>query len=145
MAAISSEAAQRRATTETERLAADSFLRAKIPARQDGEIWLFRNPNRHGDAFVGTLNRWLPHRLGLQLNVGQRRLTFGFRAANVQDCREPRFLDTTWMSLSYWDWRGRTRPVPGTPGRMNGFEEVVAEPPELQHLNRPVIRLTVDR
>jgi len=128
--------------TESERLHADSLLRATIPARQDGEIWLFRNPTRKPDAFDGIKDRWLGHRLGLNMRPGEVRLTFGFKASQVQNCVQPRFFDATWGYLPLWDWRGRTRPLPGTPTGLDGLEEVVADPPQLWHLNRPVERVT---
>ena len=127
--------------TESERKKADGFLRATIPARQDGEIWLFRHPDRKVDAFEGLLDKWLGHRLGLDIVPGEVRLTFGFRAAHVQNCTQPRFLDATWGYLPLWDWRGKTRPLPGAPTGLNGLEEVVADPPELRHLNRAVERV----
>jgi hypothetical protein len=127
--------------TDTERLSADGFLRSRIPARQDGEVWLFRNPDRNDDAFSGLLDIWLGHRLGLRLRSGESRLTFSFQANLVENVAEPRFLDTTWDYLPLWTWEGRTRPLTGAPAGLHGLEEVVADPPELRFLNRPVVEL----
>jgi hypothetical protein len=127
--------------TESERESATGFLRSRLPARQDGEVWLFRHPERKRDAFDGVTGEWLGHRLGLRLQPGEVRLTFGFRANHVDNVAEPRFLDATWSYLPLWDWRGKTRPLPGTPPGLDGFDELVADPPELRSLDRPVIRV----
>jgi hypothetical protein len=127
--------------TESERQAAGSFLRAKVPARQDGEIWLFRHPDRRTDPFDSLPRGWLSQRLGLPSSPGEVRLMFGFKAHRVRNCAQPRFFDATWKALPLWDWRGKTRPVPGTPDGLGGFEEVVADPPELICLDRPIERL----
>lgn len=128
--------------TQTERLAAQSFMRARIPARADGSIWLFRHPERKRDPFEGLISEWLGHRLGLNVSpVGEIRLTIGFWAAHTDDARRPTYRDASWAFLPLWDWRGKTRPLPRTPGGLGGLEELVAQPPELGRANRPVIRV----
>jgi hypothetical protein len=93
-----------------------------------------------------VLDKWLGHRLGLQISpAGEIRLTFGFAAAHVRDARYPTFLDTTWTYLPLWDWRGFTRPLPSTPKTLAGLSEVVAEPPEIGRVNRPVLRVFLPR
>lgn len=128
--------------TESERLSVFSLLRATVPARGDGSIWMFRNPDKESDAYTGIENEWLGHRLGLNVAAsGETRLTLGFFAAHVQDPRRPTYCDVTWNFLPLWDWKGRTKPLAGTPTRLNGLHEAVAVPPELHRLNRPVRRL----
>jgi hypothetical protein len=132
--------------TETERLATFKFMRAKVPARSFGSIWLFRNPSRTRDAFAGLADPWLGHRLGLNLApTPEVRLTFGFRAGHVVDPRRPTFRDVAWVHRSLWHWSGITQPLPKTPAGMTGLEEVVAISPELSQLDRDVTRITVQR
>jgi hypothetical protein len=127
---------------ESERLAVLSLMRATVPARADGSIWLFRHPERQRDAFQDLDNEWLGHRLGLNVAPrGETRLTIGFWSAHTNDPRRPTYRDASWDFLSLWDWRGKTRPLPGTPAGMTGLEELVAEPPELSRINRPVARI----
>jgi hypothetical protein len=132
-----------RTPTERERLDAWAFRDANVPTRQDGEIWLFRNPQRKQDAFEGVLDDWLGARLGLILKPGEPRLTFGFLARSVKNLAEPRFYDATWQYLSNWHWNGRTRPLKDTPPGHTGLEEVVGDPPKLRDLSRPVVAVTM--
>ena len=131
-------------TNDSEMLAAKSFLRTSVPARSDGSIWLFRNPNRTRDPFDGLLNDWLGHRLGLNISAtGENRLTFGFLAAHVDDVHRPTFLDTTWEYLEVWHYGGRTRPLPSIPAGLSGLEEVVALPPEIGRTCRSIVRMAL--
>lgn len=123
--------------------AARAFLDSKLPTRMDGEAWLFRNPQQRSDAFEGVLDDHLPKRLGLKLKPGERRLTMSFLAKNVRTVRSPRFLDATWGYLNLWDWRGKTRPLPGLPVSMDGLCETVAVPPKLNDLNRPIEAIAI--
>lgn len=132
-----------RTPSNAERLAANAFLRSPLPTRLDGEVWLFRNPSGHSDAFDGIVDGHLPTRLGLLLVPGERRLTMGFFAKNVEAVHRPRFLDASWGYLNLWDWRGMTRPLPGTPASVNGLREVVAKPPLLRDLNRPIEAIAI--
>lgn len=135
--------AQGEAPTQSEIDVAFMFRKARVPARQDGEIWLFRNPQRKTEAFDGVLDKWLGARLGLDLQPGELRLTFGFAAAHVDNPTEPRFFDATWKDfLSKWHWGGKTLPLSGTPKSHGGLEEVVADPPLLRDLNRPVLAMS---
>jgi hypothetical protein len=128
--------------TQTERLAVQSFMRARVPARADGSIWLFRHPERRRDPFEGLISEWLGHQLGLLISpAGETRLTVGFWAAHTDDARRPTYRDTSWEFLPLWDWRGKTRPLPRTPAGLGGLEELVAQPPELGRTNRPVTRI----
>ena len=127
--------------TEQERLAARAFLTSTVPARQDGEIWLFRHPSKASDPYDGLLGPWLAARLGLKIDDRETRLTFGFWERDVKDVKQPRFYDPSWKYLSYWHWTGKTRPLPRTPGSPEGLEELVAAPPQLGRLSRPVERV----
>jgi hypothetical protein len=130
--------------TETERLVVFKFMRAKVPARKDGSVWLFRNPSRDRDAFKGLADEWLGHRLGLNLSgKRERRLAFGFRAGHVEDPRCPTFRDVEWDYMSLWHWSGKTQPLPKTPAGMGGLEEVVAISPLLRELYGDVVRITL--
>jgi hypothetical protein len=132
--------------SDTEILATKSFMMTAVPPRSDGSVWLFRNPTRATDAFKGVRDEWLGHRLGLDISAsGEFRLTFGFKAGHVDDVRQPTFCDTTWQSLVLWDWRGITRPLPGTPSGLRGLEEVVAKPPQMQHIYSRVVRLRLHK
>jgi hypothetical protein len=132
--------------TDSEKLAALSFMNTPVPPRSDGTIWLFRNPNRRRDAFEGLLNEWLGHRLGLDISAsGETRLAFGFLAGKVDEVRHPTYYDATWSYLRLWSYRGATRPLPHTPGGLTGLEEVVALPPEMGKTFRPVVRLKLHK
>ncbi|MDH4981878.1 hypothetical protein [Hyphomicrobium sp. D-2] len=129
--------------SEHERADAMAILTLKVPTRQDGGLWLFRNPRRKPNTFDGLLDDGqLPQRLGLILSPGQTRLTFSFRAAHVSDVRRPKFADATWDYLPYWDWRGKTKPLAPLPAEA-GLEEVVAEPPAIGQVNQTVRRITI--
>ncbi|OFW15962.1 MAG: hypothetical protein A3H27_05665 [Acidobacteria bacterium RIFCSPLOWO2_02_FULL_59_13] len=127
--------------TQSEIGAAFIFHKASVPARQDGEIWLFQNPWRKTNAFDGVLDEWLAARLGLDVRPGECRLTFSFAAAHVENQAKPRFLDAHW-DLSKWHWCGKTRPLPGTPKTHDGLQELVADPPYLRDLNQPVLAMS---
>jgi hypothetical protein len=132
--------------TDSEKLAAHSFMNTQVPPRSDGSIWLFRNPNRRRDAFDELLDEWLGHRLGLDVSpAGETRLAFCFLAGHVQDVHRPTFYDTTWTHLTLWSYSGVTRPLPGTPARSTGLEEVVAFPPEIGRTSRPIVRVQLQR
>lgn len=134
------------ATTETERLATRSFMNATVPVRADGNVWLFRNPTGHRDAYHGIPERWLAHRLGLDVAAsGETRLTFGFAAAHVRDVRYPTFCDTSWLQLPQWDWRCITRPLTLAPRGTNGLAEVVAQPPMIDRTNRPILAIDIPK
>jgi hypothetical protein len=126
--------------TDSERLATFGFLTSHVPARQDGEIWLFRSRTRSADPFEGANLKTLANDLGLALKKNEARLTFVFKAAHVDGIAVPRFYDPHWVDLSRWHWSGRTKPLNGAG---DGFEEVVAQPPCLRDLTRPVVRLIV--
>jgi hypothetical protein len=142
--------ARRENPTETERFEAMSFMTTKVPARSDGSVWLFRNPERDRNAFAGLTglddDEWLAHRLGLDLSRwGPAGLTFSFYRARVEDIHYPTFYDVPWSLLPLWDWRGKTRPLLGTPLGLDGLEEVIAKPPQIGRHEPPVIRLTIRR
>jgi hypothetical protein len=129
-------------TTEAERLATFEFMGARVPARTDGSIWLFRNPARGQNAFDGLADEWLGHRLGLKLpRRRENRLGIGFLAGRTGDPRRPTYRDVSWQHISLWQWNGFTRPLPGTPTGYSGLEELVAVSPELGQHDGPVIRL----
>ena len=128
--------------TQTEIDAAFIFHKADVPARQDGEIWLFQNPSRRTNAFDGLLDEWLAARLGLDVHPGETRLTFSFRVADVENAVRPRFLDVPWDYLSKWHWSGKTRPLRGTPITHDGLRELVSDPPLLKYLNQPVLSMS---
>ena len=126
----------------SEDLAVRSFMNTLVPARADGSIWLFRNPRRTEDAFEGLEDRWLGHRLGLPIaSGGEIRLTLGFSAAHAEGARKPTIFDVPWSMLDLWDWRGTTKPLPGTPVGLSGLDEVVCKPPQIGRANRPIRRL----
>jgi hypothetical protein len=132
--------------TEEERLATFAFMRAKVPARADGSVWLFRSPSRKRDAFDGIANEWLGHRLGLNLSrKPEVRLTFGFRAGHVSDPRRPTYRDVSWEHMSLWRWNGVTQPLPRTPAGLLGLEELVATSPEIGQIDRDVVRLKLQK
>jgi len=140
--AYEAKIARKATPTQSEIDAAFMFHRAIVPARQDGEIWLFRNPNRSVDAFCDLRNEWLAARLALGVRLGEVRLTFSFKGANVDAPVVPRFYDATWQYLAKWHWSGKTKPLPGTPTSFRGLEEVIASPPMLRDLNQPVLATT---
>jgi hypothetical protein len=128
--------------TEEERLATFAFMSAKVPARKDGSIWLFRNPARGPNAFEGLADEWLGHRLGLKLpRKRENRLALGFLAGRVHDPRQPTYRDVAWAHMSLWQWNGFSRPLPGTPTGFSGLEELVAVSPDLGQIDGLVMRL----
>jgi hypothetical protein len=132
--------------TEDERLVTFAFMRARVPTRSDGSVWLFRNPSRNRNAFLNIGDEWIGHRLGLKLSrKRETRLAFSFRAGHIDDPRLPTYRDVAWEHMELWRWNGKTQPLPRTPSGYDGLDELVAVPPELGRLDQDIFRIKLQK